>query len=136
MSTALRAPYAAASSPDRADIGPSPLAVWAIVALAAGPGLGLLGWLIGTTSTMGAIVVLVSILPWLVMMFALGFLGLLILITGGGGGYRRTKDALRQGRIGLTYHLRDPLGWGVIVVDEPGRRVCVNGHVFGFDDVR
>lgn len=124
-----------ATPPARIDIGLSPLAVWLLLLLAAGPGLALLGFLlVSITGLFGEVVVVIGMLPWTIAMMVIGIKCLVLLMMGGDLEYRRTKRAIREGRIGISYYLRG--GDSVIVVDEASRLICANGHLFGFDDVK
>ena len=84
----------------------------------------------------GAVLALVMFIPWLVVagLFGIGFLK--TLFGSGAVSYRRTRAAVREGRIGFSYGARSWLGDNIIVVDETRRLLCVNGEVIGFDVVR
>lgn len=58
----------------------------------------------------------------------------MLLATGGGLHYRRAKAAVAEGRLGVSYYLKG--NDHIVVVDEPGRQLCVNGDVFAFDQVK
>lgn len=67
-------------------------------------------------------------------MLYLGIRLLVLLATGGGLHYRRAKAAVAEGRLGVSYYLKG--NDHIVVVDEPGRQLCVNGDVFAFDQVK
>ena len=124
-----------ATPPTRIDIGMSPLMRWFWFFLVMGPGLGLLAVGLFRVGGPGAgVIVVVGALPWAIAMMAICVKLLELLLTGGSLHYQRTKAALRDGRIGISYYLRG--AEDVIVVDEPRRLICCNGDVFGFDDVK
>lgn len=120
--------------PSRIDIGMSPLMMWFLLFLAAGPGLVLLAVLLVKSTQFGPILVVLGMIPWAIAMMAIGIKLVILLLTGGGLHYRRAKAAVRDGRLGVSYYLRG--GDDVIVVDEARRLICCNGDVFGFDDVK
>ena len=82
----------------------------------------------------GFILDLVFGIPWAFLMMFLGIRLLLLLATGGGLYYRRTKAAIAEGRIGVSYAVKAEDH--IVVVDEPRRLLCINGEVFGFDQVK
>ena len=125
------------TQPTRIDIGTSPLMRWFWLFLVLGPGLVLAAVCLFKAGSPGAgagIIVVVGALPWAIAMMAICIKLLVLLLTGGGLHYQRTKAALRDGRIGISYYLRG--AEDVIVVDEARRLICCNGDVFGFDDVK
>ena len=126
---------APATPPTHIDIGMSPLMRWFWFFLVVGPGFGLLAFCLFSVGGPGAgVIVVVGALPWAIAMMAICIKLLSLLLTGGGLHYQRTKAAVRDGRISLSYYLRG--AEDVIVVDEPRRLICCNGDLFGFDDVK
>lgn len=124
-----------ATSSASVDIGLSPLAVTALSLLGVGLGGILFGFLLVAMGQQGGVIVdLILVFPWLLFLAWLGIRLLVLLATGGGLAYRRTKAAVAAGRIGVSYFFKGHDH--VIVVDEPRRLVCVNGEVFGFGDVK
>ena len=123
------------TQPTRIDIGSSPLTRWFWAFLVVGPGLVLVAFCLFSVGGAGVgIIVVVGALPWAIAMMAICIKLLSLLLTGGGLHYQRTKAAVRDGRIGISYYLRG--AEDVIVVDEARRLICCNGDVFGFDDVK
>lgn len=124
--------------PTSNDLGMAPLLVCLLTFLAVGPGLLLLGLLIALSGGPGAIlaVIFLGAIPWVLLTMFFGFKLIALLLMGGGLNYSRAKAAVREGRISVTYYLRDFMGDNLIVVDEPGRRLFVNGTVVDFDQIK
>ena len=120
-----------------ADLGISPFGVWAMLFLGIGVGGGLLGVLLAVAGGAGGMLIAVLLaFPWTLAMMWLGFRLLGLLLTGGGINYRRSLAAVREGRVGNSYCVRDWMGEDIVVVDEARRLLCINGEVIGFDAVK
>lgn len=124
------------AQPNHIDLGMPPLALSSLLLLAVGLGGLLFLVLIGTSSQGGVILAFCLFLPWLVITGLVG-IGFLTVLSGGGvSNYSRTRAAVREGRISVSYFERSWLGDNIVVVDEPHRLLCANGEVIGFDAVR
>lgn len=86
-------------------------------------------------NTAGAAVLLLG-LPWLALVVLLGIKLIITTIYWGGVSYRKTRAALDNGSIGISYCVRGDAESSYIIVDEPRRLVCVNGRIFRFEDIR
>lgn len=137
MSNTVQAPESAPfGTPMQTGIGMSPLLQCLLTFLVICPGMFLIGALALSSGQSGAIIAVLGLIPWALGSMWFGLKLVVLLVTGGGINYRRTKAALREGRIGLSYYLRDGMGDNLIVVDEARRLLCLNGDVLGFDDVK
>ncbi len=127
---------ASVARPDHVDLGMPPLLLSSLLLLGVGLGGLLFLVLAGTSSQGGVILALILFIPWLVVtgLFGIGFLT--VLFGGGASNYSRTRAAVREGRVGVSYYVRSWLGDNIVVVDEARRLLCVNGEVIGFDAVR
>ena len=117
-----------------AKLGMAPLMQCFLTVLGIGVGGGFFTVMLASART-GLVAALVGV----VSILAFGFFSLrlvLLLMFAGGPCYRKTRAALAEGRIGLSYILRDVEGFNYVVVDEDRRLLTVHGDVFGFDDVR
>lgn len=137
MSDAVQAPGPAPiAPPTHVDLGPSPLRVFAVLFFAVGP-LGLLLLVAAAMSGPGgAVLTVILFIPWLIVtgMFGIGFLKALFgdrMVN-----YKRTRAAVREGKIGVSYLVRGWLGDNFVVVDETRRLLCIDGEIVGFDAVR
>ncbi len=81
--------------------------------------LGLIGVLLGAVGTLLVPVVLVTL-----------FLSLIP-----GGHFKQAVAAVQAGDLAVSW-LFYGLGTGMVVVDEPGRRLFINGSIHGFDEVK
>ena len=124
------------AQPGHSDLGMSPLLRSFLVFLGVGLGGLLFLVLAGTTSQGGAILALVLFIPWLVFTGLFGISLLATLLGSRALNYSRTKAAVSEGRIGISYYVRSWAGDNIIVVDEARRLLCVNGEILGFDAVR
>ena len=82
-------------------IGSSPLMRWFWLFLVVGPGLVLLAFCLFSVGGAGAgvgIIVVIGALPWAIAMMAICVKLLVLLLSGGGLHYRRTKAALAAAR--------------------------------------
>lgn len=91
-------------------------------------GLALFGIAVMNGGGGAGILVVLLMIPWSIFMLYLGIRLLVLLATGGGLHYRRAKAAVAEGRLGVSYYLKG--NDHIVVVDEPGRQLCVNGDVF------
>lgn len=144
MSDTVQAPGPAPiAQPAHVDLGPSPLRLFAVLFFAVGP-LGLLLLVAAAMSGPGgAVLTVILFIPWLIItgMFGVGFLKALFgdrMVN-----YKRTRAAVREGRIGVSYLVRGWLGDNFVVVDETRRLLCIlanaricDGEIVGFDAVR
>ena len=137
MSDAVQAPGPAPiAPPPDVDLGPSPLRLFAVMFLAVGPVGLLLLVAAGMSGPGGAVLAVVLFIPWLIIA---GFVGVGLLKTLFGNGmvnYKRTRAAVREGRVGVSYLVRGWLGDNLVVVDETRRLLCIDGEIVGFDAVR
>ena len=92
------------------NIGMPPLYQCMLTLLAVGPGLMLVGFLLVKSGMVGAVLVALGLIPWGISLLFSGMRLIALLVTGGGLSYRRTTAAIREGRIGITYFIRDTLG--------------------------
>ena len=124
------------AQPAHVDLGPSPLRLFAVLFFVVGP----LGLLLLVAAAMngpgGAVLTVILFIPWLIVtgLFGVGFLKALFgdrMVN-----YKRTRAAVREGRIGVSYLVRGWLGDNFIVVDETRRLLCIDGEIVGFDAVR
>ena len=95
---------AATAQPTHINLGMPPLYQCLLALLAVGPGLLLVGFLLGESGMIGGLFVFVILgsIPWVISLMFLSMRLITLLVTGGGLSYRRTKAAIREGRIGLT----------------------------------
>ncbi len=139
MSEAVRNPAVAmtrnSTQANVAALGRHPLLSAFIYFVIAGPVIGGLMWAWLSTGVHVGLLVL-AFVPWLMVVAWLGLVLVILTLTWGGPGYRHTRNAVRSGRIGVTYCLRDGKGVNLVVVDEDRKLVCVSGAVFKFSDVR
>jgi len=121
--------------PSHAELGTPPLTVALLRFVGFGVG-GIVvgGFLLLMSRQAGAILDLVFGIPWIFLMLFLAIRLLILLATGGGLHYRRTKAAIADRRIGVSYAVKGEDH--IVVVDEPRRLLCVNGDVFAFDHVK
>ena len=117
-------------------LGPSQLKRWSRILLGVVVGGGLMTALFGSANGSARVIALFFALPTIAGTCIIGMMVLALLAFSGGSSHRLTRNALEEGRIGITYLLRDPKGRGYVVVDEDRRLIAVNGDVFGFDEVR
>lgn len=133
----------AATAPDlsrvRADLtylGMSPLRQCFLTILGVAVVGGLLTLMFAGAKGGAQIIALFIGLPSMLAVCYLGIRLIVLLLMAGGPGYAKTHRAISEGRIGVSYLLRDGLGYNFVVVDERRRLLAVNGDVFGFDDVK
>lgn len=137
MSHTVQAPGSApVAQPNHVDLGTPPLALSSLLLL--GVGLGGLLFLvaIGASGQGGVILAVCLFIPWLVITGVIGIGFLTILLGGGARNFSRTRAAVREGRVGVSYHVRSWIGDNIVVVDEAQRLLCLNGDIIGFDAVR
>lgn len=121
--------------PSFAELGTPPLTVALLRFFGFGlGGIVVGGFLILMNHQAGAILDLVFGIPWSFLMMYLGIRLMILLATGRGLYYRRTKAAIIEGRIGVSYSVNGEDH--ITVVDESRRLLCINGDVFGFDQVK
>lgn len=127
-------PPVAASAPGWIGTPPLKQASWLFIVI--GPGIFMLGAMMVGSERDTAIIVVLGLIPWGIasLWCLVRLLGLVA--VGSDSNYAQTKAAIRKGRIGVSYFIRDWLGNNVIVVDESRRLLCLNGDLFGFDDVK
>ncbi len=137
MSGTVQAPGPAPIAPPaHVDLGPSPLRLFAVMFFGVGP-IGLLLLVAAAMSGPGgAVLTVILFIPWLIItgMFGVGFLKALFgdrMVN-----YKRTRAAVREGKIGVSYLVRGWLGDNFLVVDETRRLLCIDGEIVGFDAVR
>ncbi len=139
MSEAVRdrtvATNRASTQANIAALGKHPLLSAFIYFVIAGPVIGGMMWAWLSTGVHVGLLVLLFV-PWLMVVAWLALALVILTLTWGGLGYRHTRNAVRSGRIGVTYCLRDGKGVNFVVVDEDRKLVCVSGIVFKFSDVR
>ncbi len=90
----------------------------------------------GMSSQGGAILTVILIIPWVIITFTIVIGFLKVLIGGGSLNFSRTRAAVREGQVGVSYYVRSWGGDNIIVVDEAQRLLCANGEVIGFDAIR
>lgn len=83
----------------------------------------------------GGAIVLLGFVPWALASTWLSIKFLALLVSWGGYAYRHTRKVVEDGRIGITYYLRDGQGAYFVVIDEDRRLFAVNGRVIAFDQV-
>jgi len=137
LSDTVQAPGPAPiAQPAHIDLGPSPLRLFAVLFFGVGP-VGLLLLVAAAMSGPGGAVLTVALfIPWLIItgLFGVGFLK--TLFGDGMVNYKRTRAAVREGRIGVSYFVRGWLGDNLVVVDETRRLLCIDGEIIGFDAIR
>lgn len=117
-------------------LGLSQLRHWSLILLAVVVGGGLMSALFGIAAGGAQVIALFIALPTILASGVLGMMVLALLFYSGSSCHRLTRDALEDGRIGMSYPLSDPNGRSYVVVDEDRRLIAVNGSVFGFDEMR
>lgn len=134
---AVRAPGPAPiAQPAHVDLGPSPLRLFAVMLLAVGP-VGLLLLVAAAMSGPGGAVLAIALfIPWLIIAGLVGVGFLKTLFGDDMVNYKRTRAAVREERIGVSYFIRGWLGDNLVVVDETRRLLCIDGEIIGFDAVR
>ena len=133
----VRAPGPAPiAQPAHVDLGLSPLRLFAVLFFGVGP-LGLLLLVAAAMSGPGgAVLTVILFIPWLIVTGLFGVNFLKALLGDSMINYKRTRAAVREGRVGVSYLVRGWLGNNLVVVDETRRLLCIDGEIIGFDAVR
>lgn len=141
MSEAAQAAPKSAAAPDPSKVqanldrlGMAPLMQCFLTVLGIGLGGGFFTITLAAAGT-GAFAALVGGVCALAFCY-FGLRLVLLLLFAGGPCYRKTRAAIAEGRIGVSYILRDPQGYNYVVVDEERRLLTVLGDVLAFDQVR